>query len=90
MQTFWTETLENTIYNNNDSGVIINGDIGSVVTTLQSGYVVQIEGKTFINGDVDLDTGHQLSAPTLTDNTLSINQGNVTGVSQETSVVIST
>ena len=79
VQTFWTETLENTIYNNNDSGVIINGDIGSVVTTLQSGYVVQIEGKTFINGDVDLDTGHQLSAPTLTDNTLSINQGNVTG-----------
>ena len=79
VQTFWTETLENTIYNNNDSGVIINGDIGSVVTTLQSGYVVQIEGKTFINGDVDLDTGHTLSAPTLTDNTLSINQGNVTG-----------
>ena len=79
VQTFWTETLENTIYNNNDSGVIINGDIGSVVTELQSGYVVQIEGKTFINGDVDLDTGHTLSAPTLTDNTLSINQGNVTG-----------
>lgn len=79
VQTFWTETLENTIYNNNDSGVIINGDIGSVVTELQSGYVVQIEGKTFINGNVDLDTGHTLSAPTLTDNTLSINQGNVTG-----------
>ena len=79
VQTFWTETLENTIYNNNDSGVIINGDIGSVITELQSGYVVQIEGKTFINGDVDLDTGHTLSAPTLTDNTLSINQGNVTG-----------
>jgi cytoskeletal protein CcmA (bactofilin family) len=79
VQTFWTETLENTIYNNNDSGVIINGDIASIVTTLQSGYVVQIEGKTFINGDVDLDTGHTLSAPTLTDNTLSISSGNITG-----------
>ena len=78
-QTFWNETAEDVIYNNNDEGVIINGDIANQVTELESGYKIQLEGNTFINGDVNVDTGHTVTAPTITDSTLSINQGNITG-----------
>ena len=78
-QTFWNETAADVIYNNNDEGVILNGDIANQVTELESGYKIQLEGNTFINGDVNVDTGHTVTAPTITDSTLTINQGNVTG-----------
>jgi hypothetical protein len=50
---FFTETASKTIYNTNDDGVILNGD-GSPnqTTTLQSGYTIQLAGKTYSEDDM--------------------------------------
>ena len=49
----WTETAAETIYNLNDAGIILNGD-GSPNQTveLQSGYTIQLAGKTYSEGDM--------------------------------------
>ena len=49
----FTETAANTIYNTNDDGVILNGD-GSPnqTTTLQSGFTIQLAGKTYVEDDM--------------------------------------
>ena len=69
----------NTIFNNNSNGVIINKNNTSPVTTLQSGFNFQVNGKSFFQDNVNLDTGKILTAPTVTDGTLSINSGAITG-----------
>jgi len=81
----WELTALGVIYNNNSTGVIINGDGSTPTTTLESGYRIQLEGNTFVDGDLTLDTGHSLEAPTLTDGTASITGGVGTGFSSITS-----
>ena len=73
--TYFSETSENVIYNNNNSGIILNGDINSQVTSLTSGYTIQLEGNTFVNGNVNVDTGHSVTSPNFTGDLT----GNVTG-----------
>jgi hypothetical protein len=76
---FFQKTVENTIYNTNANGVIINGDSSSPTTLLESGYKIQLAGKTFAEDDILLTTGKTLTAPTITDSTMSINSGSITG-----------
>ena len=76
---FFQKTVENTIYNTNANGVIINGDSSSPTTLLESGYTIQLAGKTFAEDDILLTTGKTLTAPTITDSTMSINSGSITG-----------
>ena len=78
----FTETAANTIYNVNPSGVILKGSSSNATTALQSGFTIQLAGKTYGEEDLTLASGKTMSAPTITDNTLSINSGNITsGVS---------
>ena len=50
---FFTETAANTIYNTNDDGVILNGDgAPNQTTTLQSGFTIQLAGKTYVEDDM--------------------------------------
>jgi hypothetical protein len=78
----FTETAANTIFNVNPSGVILKGSSSNATTALQSGFTIQLAGKTYGEEDLTLASGKTMSAPTITDNTLSINQGNITsGVS---------
>ena len=44
--------IANTIYNINSNGVILNGDSSSRTTTLESGYTLQLIGKTFAEDDI--------------------------------------
>ena len=76
---FFQKTVENTIYNTNANGVILNGDSSSPTTLLESGYKIQLAGKTFAEDDILLTTGKTLTAPTITDSTMSINSGSITG-----------
>jgi len=78
----FTETAAQTIYNINPSGIILKGSSSNSTTALQSGFTIQLAGKTYGEEDLTLATGKTMSAPTITDNTLSINSGNITsGVS---------
>jgi len=79
------ETAAKTIYNTNDSGVILNGDGASKTTTLESGYTLQLAGKTYAEDDITLAATKTLSAPTLTDGTGSITGGVGTGFTSITS-----
>jgi len=76
---FFQKTVEETIYNSNSNGVILNGDSSSPTTLLESGYTIQLAGKTFAEEDILLTTGKTLTAPTITDSTMSINSGSITG-----------
>ena len=82
----FTETAANTIYNINDSGVILNGE-GSPnqTTSLQSGFNIQLAGNTYAEDDITLASGKTLTASTLTDGTASISGGVGTGFSSITS-----
>ena len=82
----FTETAANTIYNINDSGVILNGE-GSPnqTTSLQSGFNIQLAGKTYAEDNITLASGKTLTASTLTDGTASISGGVGTGFSSITS-----
>ena len=80
----FTETAANTIYNTNSAGVILNGTLAAA-TSLQSGYQIQNEGNTFINGNVKIDTGHTFESPSMTDGTATITGGVGTGFSSITS-----
>ena len=75
----FTLSDSNSIFNNNSNGVIINKNNTSPITTLETGFNFQVNGKSFFNDDVNLDTGKTLTAPTVTDGTLSINSGAITG-----------
>ena len=87
---FFTETSENTIYNNNDSGIILNGnyaDDANRVTALTGTNTIEMYGKTFHDGDFTVDTGHTITAPTFTDSTATITGGVGTGFSSITSTI---
>ena len=76
---FFTETLQNTIYNTNSNGVILQGDNSSPTTTLQGGFTLQLAGKTYAEDDITLATGKTLTAPTVTDGTASLTSGSLSG-----------
>lgn len=76
---YFSETAQNTIYNNNNSGIILNGDINTQVTNLQSGYTIQLEGNTFVNGNVNVDTGHTVTSPNFIGDLTGDVTGDVTG-----------
>lgn len=87
---FFTETSENTIYNNNDSGIILNGnyaDDANRVTALTGTNTIEMYGKTFHDGDFTVDTGHTITAPTFTDSTATITGGVGTGFNSITSTI---
>jgi surface antigen len=75
---FFTETLQNTIYNTNSNGVILQGDNSSPTTTLQGGFNLQLAGKTYAEDDITLASGKTLTAPTVTDGTASLSSGSLT------------
>jgi len=66
----FAETAVNTIYNTNDNGVILNGDgTPHQTSVLETGYNIQLAGKTFAEDDILLTTGKTLTAPRITDGT---------------------
>lgn len=81
----WELTALGAIYNNNSTGIILNGDGSTPTTVLESGYRVQLEGNTFVDGDMKIDTGHTFEAPSITDGTATITGGVATGLSSVTS-----
>ena len=46
VSSFFQKTAENTIQNINANGVILNGDNSSATTTLESGFTLQLAGRT--------------------------------------------
>ena len=68
----------NSVYNNNQNGVILNGDSTSITSQLQTGFTLQLAGKTYAEDDITLATGKTLTAPTVTDGTASLSSGSLT------------
>ena len=85
----FTETANNTIFNHNSNGVILNasnvGGDGAAETTLDSGVNIQLVGVTKVDGNFSVDTGHTLTAPTITDGTGTFTSGSGTGWTSITS-----
>jgi len=80
------ETAAKTIYNTNDSGVILNGDGSSKTTTLESGYTIELAGKTYAQDDIVATTaGKKFQAPIISDGTAQFTGGVGTGFSSITS-----
>lgn len=70
----------NEIYNSNAGGIILNGDNSSATTTLESGYTVQLAGKTFAEDDIiSTVSGKKVQFPTVSDGTASLSSGSITG-----------
>lgn len=65
----FTETAANTIYNINSNGVILNGD-GSPnqTTSLQSGFNIQLAGKTYSEDNIQVASGKTVTADTFIGN----------------------
>ena len=82
----FTETAANTIYNINSNGVILNGDSSSRTTVLESGYTLQLAGKTFAEDDiVATASGKKVQFPIISDGTAQFTGGVGTGFSSITS-----
>ena len=76
---FFQKSAENTIYNTNANGVILNGDNSSATTTLESGYTLQLAGKTFSEDDIiSTVAGKKVQFPTLTDGSATLTSGVLT------------
>ena len=75
---FFTETLQNTIYNTNSNGVILQGDNSSPTTSLQGGFNLQLAGRTYAEDDITLATGKTLTSPIITDGTATLQSGSLT------------
>lgn len=75
---FFTETLQNTIYNTNSGGIILQGDNSSPTVNLESGYNVQLAGRTFAEDDITLTTGKTLTSPIITDGIATLQSGSIT------------
>ena len=76
--TFFTETAANTIYNTNESGIILQGD-DAYTTELESGYNIQLAGRTYAEDDLTLASGKVITTPELVATTADINGGSVDG-----------
>lgn len=77
---FFTETLQNTIYNTNSNGVILQGDNSTPTVTLQGGYNLQLAGRTYAEEDITIASGGTLTAPTITDGTATLTSGSISGL----------
>ena len=86
---YFSETSANTIYNNNDSGIILNGTSVGRTTALQSGYEIQLAGETYVEDNVTLASSKTLTAPTLTTGTASLQGSTGTGFTNITSTLFS-
>jgi hypothetical protein len=76
---FFTETLQNTIYNTNSNGVILQGDNSSPTTSLQGGFNLQLAGRTFAESDIIATAaGKRFQAPIISDGTASLSSGSLT------------
>jgi len=76
---FFQKSAENTIYNTNANGVILNGDNSSATTTLETGFTLQLAGKTFAEDDIISSVaGKKVQFPTITDGTASLSSGSLT------------
>ena len=75
---FFNQTAENVIYNNNDSGIIFNESSINATTTLSTSAKIEFDGNVYHQDNVTLASGKTLTAPTLTDGTMSINSGAIT------------
>ena len=85
----FTETAANTIYNINDSGVILNGSSSGRTTVLESGYTIQLAGKTFAEDDViSTVSGKKVQFPIVSDGTATITGGVGSGFSSITSTAL--
>jgi hypothetical protein len=82
---YFSESTLNTIYNTNDNGIILNGDNSTPTTQLQSGYTIQLAGKSYAEDDITLASGKTLNAPIITDGTAQITGGVGTSFSSITS-----
>ena len=83
---FFDETAAKTIHNTNDSGIILNGDGATKTTTLESGYTIQLAGKTYAEDDIVATTaGKKFQAPIISDGTAQFTGGVGTGFSSITS-----
>ena len=77
---FFQKSAENTIYNSNANGVILNGTNSPATTLLESGYKIQLAGKTFAEDDViSTVSGKKVQFPTVSDGTASLSSGSITG-----------
>ena len=76
--TFWLLSDTNSIYNSNQSGVIINGVSTDVDTEHESGFNIKLNGRTFATDEIVATTGKKIEAPTLTDGTASLSSGSIT------------
>ena len=77
---FFQKSAENTIYNSNANGVILNGDNSSATTLLESGYTVQLAGRTFAEDDIiSTVAGKKFQAPIISDGVASLSAGSLTG-----------
>ena len=75
---FFNQTAENVIYNNNDSGIIFNESSINSTTTLSTSAKIEFDGNVYHQDNVTLASNKTLTAPTLTDGTMSINSGAIT------------
>jgi hypothetical protein len=75
---FFNQTAENIIYNNNDSGIIFNETSINPTTTLTTSAKIEFDGDVYHQDNVTLASSKTLTAPTLTDGTMSINSGAIT------------
>jgi len=76
---YWQLSDTNSIFNNNSNGVILNASNTNNTTELETGFNIQLAGKTFAEDDITITTGGVMTAPTITDSTMSINSGSITG-----------
>ena len=77
--TFWILDDSNAIFNNNASGVILNGDNSSLTTDIESGFTLQLAGRTFAEDDIIATAaGKKFQAPIISDGTASLSSGSLT------------
>ena len=79
VSSFFQKTAENTIQNINANGVILNGDNSSATTALESGFTLQLAGRTFAEDDIITTTaGKKFQAPIISDSVASLPSGSLT------------
>ena len=83
--TYFTETALNTIYNNNDNGIILNGDGADKTVALETGYTIQFAGRVYGEDDLTLASGTTFTFDTATNGTLTLDGGTITGATSITS-----
>lgn len=76
---YFVESAQNTIYNTNTNGVIINGDNSTPTTALQSGFTIQLAGKTYAEEDITLASNKTVTSTYFVGDLTGDVTGNVTG-----------